>query len=216
MEYTADNKETAQRVNSKSRQSGGRKKPKVPKKISERYLHNSGLYYLQRFTASKAHFKSVMMRKVKRSCAYHKDQDFDECAQWVEALADNFEELGLLNDALYTRGMVTSLRRRGLSRSAIFSKLRSKGLTKDQISSGLEAYNEETGRDSGEQEFRSALMLARKKRVGPYRRSEEFEYKKELGVLARAGFSFDIAQRIVGMSAEEIDEYMDDGMLRPT
>lgn len=87
---------------------------KRPRKITETYLHNSGLFYLERFAASKAHFKVVMTRKVKRSCLYHVDQNYETCVEMVDALADRFEELGLINDAIYTRGCVESFRRRGL------------------------------------------------------------------------------------------------------
>ncbi len=65
-----------------------REKP-APKKITESYLHNSGLYYLQRFSASSEHFRSVMMRKVKKSCMHHTDQDYDACAVMVDKLVEN-------------------------------------------------------------------------------------------------------------------------------
>ena len=106
---------------------------KIPRKISETYLHNSGLYYLERFAASKKHFKFVMKNKVKRSCMHHTEQDFEQCAAWVDALADKFEKVGLIDDDAYTNGLVASLRRKGKSRSAIINKLNIKPPTAFQL-----------------------------------------------------------------------------------
>ncbi|MCB1591682.1 MAG: RecX family transcriptional regulator [Alphaproteobacteria bacterium] len=177
-------------------------KKRLPRRITESYLHNSGLFYLQRFSASKAHFKRVMMRKVKRSCAAHTDQDFETCRALVEKLAERFEGSGLLNDALFARGLALSLRRQGRSRKAIFAKMTERGLKAEQIEVALERLSEEYGTDDREEEREAALRFARKRRLGPYRRggagaSDPSVLKKELGAFARAGFSYETARGIL-------------------
>ncbi len=179
-----------------------------PKKITSTYLHNSGLYYLERFAASKKHFKTVMMRKVKRSCMHHKDQDYNECAILVDALVNKFEKSGLLNDDLYTSGSVSSLRRKGLSRMAIISKMLQKGIAKDQTLLALEKLDYETHESCDDAERAAALNFARKKRIGPYFRGNEQNIKKSLGVLARGGFSYSVAMSILEMNAEDVDMTM--------
>lgn len=186
----------------KNKQVKQRNKPRIPRRINPTYLHNSGLYYLERFSASKAHFKSVMMRKVKRSCMHHKDQNYDECAKMVDDLADKFERLDLLNDEVYARAVVTSLRRRGMSKTMILGKMRMKGIGRDLTLQELnkidtESYDEDP-------ELQAALKLARKKRIGPYFTGEEEDMKKSLGKLARAGFSYDIARKILDYDLDEI------------
>lgn len=173
-----------------------------PKKITPSYLHNAGLYYLERFSASKKHFKSVMMRKVKRSCLEHKDQNYEECSLMVDQLADKFEKLELLNDEVYTRGVVTSLRRRGVSRSMIINKMRSKGIDADQTKQVLNKIDFENHDNDSDPELEAALKLARKKRIGPYFLGEEQNIKKSLGILARAGFSYDIAKKVLDHEEE--------------
>lgn len=171
------------------------KHKRPPKKITPTYLHNAGLYYLERFSASKNHFKSVMLRKVKRSCMHHTDQDYEACRQMVDELADKFETLELLNDEVYTRAIVTSLRRRGKSRTMILNKMRMKGIGKDQALAELAKIDAQN--DEEDPEFEAALKLARKKRIGPYFIGEEQDIRKSLGVLARAGFSYDIAKKVL-------------------
>lgn len=182
-----------------------RKKIKVPKKITESYLQNSGLYYLQRFASSVENFKTVMGRKIDNSCRYHKDQNRDECYKMLDALAVKFTELGLLDDNAYTRGMVTSLRRRGLSTRAIHAKLRAKGLNTELIKTTLHDYDSQYGEeDSTRAELRAALTCARKKRLQPFYDTKDVE--KSLAALGRAGFSYDIAKKVIDMTPEDADE----------
>ncbi len=182
------------------------KKPKIPKKISESYLHNSGLYYLERFSASKKHFKFVMKRKCKRSCMHHETQDYDTCADMVDTLADRFEKSGLLDDNLYTNGLVTSLRRKGLSRSAIINKMRVKGIETDKTMDALNKLDNDNNENLDDAEKKAAFKLAKKKRIGPYFTGEEQNIKKSLGIFARAGFSYQIAQTILSLDINEIND----------
>lgn len=183
-----------------------RKKPKVPKKITESYLYNSGLYYLQRFTSSSENFRSVMLRKVRKSCAYHKDQDFEECAKLVDALIDKITELGLLNDEAYVRGMVTSFRNRGIPKRTIIQKLKMKGIPSEQTLQALETFNEERETNDRDLEFAGALKFCRKKRIGPFNNGKDEEFEKSLAKLARQGFSYDIAKKAMEIDTKQAEE----------
>ncbi len=195
------------KVKSKDANNKTEKKRRPPKKISESYLHNAGLYYLERFAASSAHFKSVMMRKIDRSCNHHKDQNKEDCVALLDKTIEKFQSVGLLDDVLYTRGMVHSMRRRGLSSRMVQAKLRAKGVPFDLIKKTLDAHTEET---DGNPEITAAVKMARRKKIGPYLRAgkedDEKIFEKSLGALARAGFSYDIAKQVLEMSLEEAEE----------
>lgn len=192
--------------NIKDGKSRSGKKP--PKKITEKYLYNSGLAYLQRFPSSVPHFRRVMGRKIDKSCTYHKDQDREACVALLDSAIAQFERMGLLNDEAYLAGMINSLRRRGLSRQAILSKLGQKGLAQESIGTALRRYDEDSGAEQAD--LAAALLLARRKKIGPYRRNKEPDRSKqlnrELAAFARAGFGFDIAQKIIGLSQDEADD----------
>lgn len=188
-----------------------RTKPKIPKKISDRYLYNAGLYYLKRYTASCAHFKTVMGRKIKTSCAYHTDQDFEACSAMLDSVTARLVDEGFLNDTAYTRGMVTSLRRRGRSKQMIFRTLQAKGLDRDLIADTLaqidQAFMHETSTEDHSADMKAALIHARRKKIGPYakeRTNENPLYKRGLASLARAGFSYDIARRVMDYDPDEL------------
>lgn len=182
---------------------------KAPKKITETYLHNSALYYLQRFAASSNQFRKVMQRKIDLSCRHHTDQNREDCQTMLDTLVTRFQENGLLNDGTYARGMVITLRRRGISERAIFMKLQNKGLSETQIKDALDGFNTENDTNTAQSEYQAALKLARKKRVGPYAVAE-FDYDRALSAFARAGFSFDVARRVLGMGPDELNDDPDD------
>lgn len=182
--------------NKKSEKKTGRKKPK---KITTEYLHNAGLYYLQRFAASRGQFRSVMLRKIKRSCMEHRDQDYESCARLVEEIVEKFERAGLLNDELYTRGAVISLRRQGKSKSAILSRLKTRGITASLVTETLSA------QDTEDSELRAALTVLRRKKAGPF---GDRDNEKTLAALARAGFSYDTAGRAIKMDRAEAEEIL--------
>ena len=52
--------------------------------------------------------------------------------------------------------------------------------------------------DEIEPDFVSALKLCKRRRIGPLRPDENRElfYKKDMGILARGGFSFDLSKRV--------------------
>lgn len=185
-----------------------RQGPKPPKKITESYLHNSGLYYLQRFAASSGQFREVMLRKVRKSCRHHSDQNFDDCSKLLDALIVKFQDSGLLNDESYTRGVVNSLRRQGKSRRAIMVKLKTKGVGNELIDEKLEEFEQNRAEGDGNAELTAAVIFARRKKLGPFRKDEPEEntHEKALSVMARAGFSYDIAQNVLKMNAQQAED----------
>ena len=193
----------------KDRKYGGKREFKPPKKITEKYLHNSGLAYLQRFTASSMHFKTVMTRKIDKSCRHHEEQDREECLQMLDKTTEKFRELGLLDDEAYLKGMITSFRRRGLSARQIDAKLRQKGYDGDRIKSAVQTHDMDEYETEYRGDFYAAMTFARKKKIGPYDFNKKYEFDKALAVMGRAGYSFDSAQKIIKMSNEELQEHLD-------
>lgn len=179
--------------------------PKPPRRITETYLHNAGLHYLQRFAASTGQFRKVIMRKVDKSCRFHKEQDRDSCVRMVDELVAKFQRAGLLNDSAYAAGLAASLRRRGSSRRAVEAKLRTRGVGADDIAAALN-----DGEDGGgDQDFNALLRLMKRKRIGPFRKGPAPDsIQKELAAVARAGFSYEDAQRGLNLTPEDAESML--------
>ena len=176
------------------------RKRREPKKITEKYLKNSALYYLQRYASSSANLKSVLMRRVRRSSSHH-GTSVEEGAELLDGVVAWMEELGLLNDAAFAEAQAASLHRRGTSRRAIRMKLFQKGLGEEDIDAALSVLEVEFENV----EFAAAGVFARKRRLGPYRDEDARKdlYEKDLAALARAGFSYDIAKQVVETETRE-------------
>ena len=58
-----------------------------------------------------------------------------------------------------------------------------------------------------DQDFFSAIKICKKKRIGPSRQEDNrtLFYKKDIGVLARSGFDFEVSRRVMDL---EKDEYL--------
>ncbi|AGH97732.1 regulatory protein RecX [Micavibrio aeruginosavorus] len=194
----------------KRRSEQAKQGPRPPKKVTPEYLRNSGLYYLQRFASSTAHFRSVMVRKIDRSCRAHADLNRDECLQWLDSMIEDFIRQGLLNDHLYAEGAVNSLRRRGLSRRAIMNRLQVKGLDGETVNALLATHDaEQTGgvQDQDAGDLHAALKLARRKRIGPFATpGKDVDRDKAIAAMGRAGFSYDIARRIMDMTPDDLND----------
>ena len=187
------NKDNTTRDDKNNRQKT--KTVKKPRKITPDYLHNAGLYYLERFSSSVANFKRVMKRKIDRSCQFH-ETETGPAYEMLDAVTEKFVTLGLLNDEIYSRSKTTSLRRKGGSRRKIQLKLREKGLDGDTIDQSLAQVDAEALSNGEDPELNAAMAYIKRRRIGPFRRKQdEKAADKDLASLARAGYSYDIAKK---------------------
>ena len=63
--------------------------------------------------------------------------------------------------------------------------------------------------DNTNPDFYSAIRICKKRRIGPYRpdANKEIFYKKDMGVLARSGFSYDLSKEILALDKKQLKIY---------
>lgn len=172
---------------------------KPVKPVTAQRLENVALHYLQRFASSSANLRRVLMRRVERA-ARAVDPDAADAvraqgAALVDDLVARYLRSGLLDDAAYATAKARSLHRRGASLRAIRQGLAQRGLDAETAEAGLGPLSEEFA----EPDLAAALALARRRRLGPFRPPElrAAQRARDLAALARAGFPYDIALRVV-------------------
>lgn len=187
-----------------------RREKKPPKPITETYLRNVALWYMERYASSAANLKSVLMRRVRISSAYH-GGDPAEGAVMVDAVVRRYAEAGILNDRLFAETRARSLVSRGTSTKMIKRKLAEKGVSSDDIDAALD---EVLDRENGE--LASAARYARRRRIGVYRVTGKREQNRDrdLAALARQGFGFGIAATVVDAESPESLEAEIDGTVQ--
>ena len=96
------------------------------------------------------------------------------------------------------------LLRRGYSLNKINNSLRVKGIEQKNIQDTLEKIKN----NEPDPDFNSAMKICKKRRIGPMRpdANRELFYKKDMGILARSGFSYDISKKILSMSKKEFNQ----------
>ena len=77
----------------------------------------------------------------------------------------------------------------------------SKGVVEKYIKNTIEQINE----NNEDQDFFSAIKVCKKKRIGPSRTEDNrpLFYKKDIGILARSGFDFEVSRRVMELDKEE-------------
>lgn len=159
---------------------------RIPKAPDMAYLERAALYYLERFSASSAHFEFVLRRKIMRRCKL-RDESPTPYYDLIPPLVARYQEAGLLDDERFTQAKVATLRRKGTSKRMIQAKLAQKGLSHELITQQIEQHETD--------ELDAARIFAQRKKLG-YATTPD-EQKKELAKLARAGFSYEVCQIIL-------------------
>ncbi len=166
-------------------------------------LHQAALTYLARYAATEAGLRRVLFRRIDTWARGAADRDLvaEQVAAARQAAADVVARLaasGAVSDAAFAESRARSLVHAGRSRRAAAAQLAAKGVDADLARAALP--------DDEETELASALVLARKRRIGPFRASDTADRQREFGILARAGFPRAVAERALETDAEEAEE----------
>ena len=170
----------------------------MSKALTEKRLLNIALFYLGQYETSEKKLRQVLTRRVTRM----KTQGTEippEAKDWIEAVIAHVREQGYLNNDRYAAAQVRVLVGEGRSDRYILMKLKASGIPENTVKKLLE--------ESGVSERDRADRYAQKKKVGPYRpQTESPDRKRELGVMASAGFPYDIAVSVLGTSPAPDEE----------
>lgn len=167
-------------------------------------LERAALHYLQRYAASSAQLRRVLRRRVLRAAMLGETVDTATAHAEIDKLVERYLAAGLLDDRRYAEAQAGSLSRRGASRYRIRQRLAAKGVDADLVEGALQAVAEERGAG----DLAAACILARRRRLGPYRKSGDraAHRQKDLASMARAGFSLAIARRVLAAADPEAVE----------
>ena len=178
-----------------------KRRQKIPRIVNTTTIENSALFYIERYATSSENLRQVLKRKIIRASKYH-NTDINACIQHIGDLIQRYLKNGILNDEVYAQAQATSMNRRGKSLRAIRSRLRQKLLSDENIEKAIGVLTKEYESP----DLSAAITYARKRRLGPFRKnaSNRNSLNKELASLARSGFSYSLALRIV--EAKNIDE----------
>tara|TARA_Y100000816_G_C26029122_1_gene538662 strand:- start:65 stop:625 length:561 start_codon:yes stop_codon:yes gene_type:complete len=165
-------------------------------------LRDLAYLYIEKYSPSKQQIKTYLLKKYLKKFQGSKVRK--EITQIIDSIVSNLEKGSLLNDRLYSESKARMLFRRGYSLNKISFSLKSKGIGQDDIKFSLDKIKN----DKSDPDFTSAMKICKKRRIGPIRPegNRELFYKKDMGILARSGFSYDVSKKILSMTRKEFDQ----------
>jgi len=160
--------------------------------------------YLEKYSPSKQQLKVYLLKKYLTKIKGTKSKK--EVTLIIDEIVTNLEKNKIVNDELYSDSKARMYLRRGYSLNKINQSLRHKGIDSKFIKQSLDKIKE----DQIEPDFVSALKLCKRRRIGPVRpqANRELFYKKDMGILARGGFSFDLSKRVLNLETNEFNKLL--------
>ena len=155
--------------------------------------------YLEMYNPSQQQLKVYLLKKYLTKIKG--TQSKKEVSLIIDEIVLNLEKNKLINDELYSDSKARMFLRRGYSLNKINQSLRNKGIESELVKNSIDKIKQ----DKIEPDFVSAIKLCKRRRIGPSRPepNRELFYKKDMGILARGGFSFDLSKRILNLDSKE-------------
>ena len=166
------------------------------------HLRDLAYSYLEKYSPSKQQLKVFLLKKYLTKIKGTKSKK--EVSSIIDEIVVNLEKNKILNDEMYSDSKARMFLRRGYSLNKINQSLRNKGVENKFIKKSIEKIKDE----NMEPDFVSALKLCKRRRIGPLRPDENrvLFYKKDMGILARGGFSFDLSKRVLDLEKKEFNK----------
>ena len=111
----------------------------------------------------------------------------------------------LISDKYYSDAKAKAFLRKGYSLNKIRYNLIAKGIGEKYIKASISKIKE----NESDPDFFSAIKICKKRRIGPCREEGNrlLFYKKDISILARSGFSYEISKKVLEIPKEEFKKF---------
>ena len=166
-------------------------------------IRNFAYSYLEKYSPSKQQLRIYLFKKLikKNQKISSKKQIFHLIDSVISSLTDQ----KLLSDKYYSDAKSKAFLRRGYSLNKIRYSLIKKGTDEKYIEGSISKIKE----NESDPDFFSAIKLCKKRRIGPSREENNrpLFYKKDISILARSGFSYEISKKVLEIPKEEFKKF---------
>ena len=162
-------------------------------------LMNKALAYLSNFSSTENKLKKVLQTFSEN---HFKKCDVIQVQKEIVSIISRCKELGYINDEEFTINKVEKYNNAGTSKKAIILKLQNYDIDKIIVKKVIGKFFD----SKTNTEFKAALIFARKKSLGPFNKrnlNDNFQkvLNKWLGSFARAGFNYEVAQKVLNIKS---------------
>ena len=166
-------------------------------------IRNFAYAYLEKYSPSKQQLRTYLFKKFlkKNQKIYNKKELFN----LIDVVISTLEDQKLISDKYYSDVKTKDLLRRGYSLNKIRYSLITKGIDEKYIKSSISKIIE----NESDPDFFSAIKICKRRRIGPCREESNrpLFYKKDISILARSGFSYEISKKVLEITKEEFKKF---------
>ena len=159
--------------------------------------------YLEKYSPSKQQLKIYLFKKFlkKSQKIYNKKELFNLIDVVISTLLDQ----KLISDKHYSDTKSKALLRKGYSLNKIRYSLIKKGIDEKYIKGSISKIKE----NESDPDFFSAIKICKRRRIGPCREESNrpLFYKKDISILARSGFSYEISKKVLEIPKNEFKKF---------
>ena len=159
--------------------------------------------YIEKYSPSKQQLRIYLFKKL--ILKKHKISNKKELFTLIDTVISSLEEQKLLSDKLYSQSKAKAFLKRGYSLNKIRYALIKKGIDEKYVKSSISKIKE----NETDPDFFSAIKICKKRKIGPSREDSNrpLFYKKDIGILARSGFSYDTSKKVLDIPKEEFKKF---------
>ena len=167
------------------------------KPITAKYLQNAATFYLERYPSTAEGLRRVLNRRVARARMLEAPV-MENVKQAIDTIVAKFVDAGVIDDQAFAQTKARALHRRGTSTRLTRQKLSFAGVDGDTLDKAMEGLDQELDTDPKQREWQAAVALARRRRLGPFRRKDRKEHRdRDLAAMARGGFEYQLAKKVI-------------------
>ena len=166
-------------------------------------IRNFAYSYLEKYSPSKQQLRTYLFKKlIKKN---QKISSKKEIFNLIDAVILTLIDQKLLSDKYYSDAKSKAFFRKGYSLNKIRYNLIKKGIDEKYIKASVSKIKE----NESDPDFFSAIKTCKKRRIGPVREENNrpLFYKKDISILARSGFSYEISKKVLEIPREEFKKF---------
>ncbi len=159
--------------------------------------------YLEKYSPSKQQLRTYLFKKLVKS--KQKISSKKEIFNLIDVVISSLIEQKLISDRYYSDAKSKVFFKRGYSLNKIRYNLIKKGISEQYIKQSISKIKE----NEADPDFFSAIKLCKRRKIGPSREENNrpLYYKKDISILARSGFSYDLSKKILDIPKDEFKKF---------
>ena len=166
-------------------------------------IRNFAYAYLEKYSPSKQQLRTYLFKKFLKK--NQKISNKKELFNLIDVVISTLEDQELISDKYYSDVKTKDLLRRGYSLNKIRYSLITKGIDEKYIKASISKIID----NESDPDFFSAIKICKRRRIGPCREESNrpLFYKKDISILARSGFSYEISKKVLEIPKEEFKKF---------